>query len=97
MSTLFGDKGFRKNLQNKIKVAVENGDPTPWLNLIAEDDAALRANAFKVTYAIVPTNSFHDNRWLPFFSKLNLMSQARTLQIMGVDVALNRIPSERYD
>lgn len=96
MSTLIGDKDFRRNLQNKIKAAVADSDPSPWLSLMAESDGRIRANGFQVTYAIVPTNSYLDNRWLPFFSKLNLMSQARALRIMGVDVALNRIPSERY-
>lgn len=96
MSTLFGDKDFRRSLQDRIQAAVGDEDPTPWLSLIPENDAELRKTGFKVTYAIVPTNSYQDNRWLPFFSKLNLMSQARTLRIMGVDVALKRIPSERY-
>lgn len=96
-SVLLSDRNFRRAMRQKVEVAAEYTDPAPWLALIPEDDEDLEPSKYCVTYAIVPTNSFSDHRWLPFFSKLSLMNQAKALRLMGLDVALKRIPSERYN
>lgn len=95
-SVLLGDAQYRKRMREKINVAAGDIDPSPWLSQLPENQDALRQIKYKVTYAIVPSNSYQDSRWLPFFSKLNLMAQAKSLRLMGVEVAVNRIPSERY-
>lgn len=90
--TFLTDGAFREKLRAYIEKNVGQESSAAWLDLIPKLGESVEKSRYRITYAVV-TNSRQGGRdWLPFFSKLNLMQQARQLLNTGYRVGLTRVP-----
>jgi len=90
------DEVFREELRKVVCKVSTPQTQGRWLALIPPAGEVVDRTRYCVTYAVVtnarPNSNGRD--WLPFFSKLNLMQQARQLRTIGFKVAVTRVAIE---
>ncbi len=89
-TALLGDGGFRERVRKKIREV--GGDGESWDVVVPGADRRPDRTAYTVSYVVITNSTKTDHTWLPFFSRLNLMLQARTLENLGVSYTLDRVP-----
>lgn len=90
-STLIGDGAFRGSVRAKLS-ELAGDDADRWLNLIPESGSPVERNRYTVHFAVLTNSKGDGTRWLPFFSKLNLMQTAKQIQSLGPTVVVSRVP-----
>lgn len=88
-TTLLTDAEFRARL--RAEIVSDAGDRAGWSDLIPGPGEAPDRSAFTVSFVVVANSSRVGNNWLPFFSRLNLMQQGRTLDNLGIRYTLDRV------
>jgi len=88
-TTLLSDGEFREKLRDQIAQATD-GDST-WSAVIPGQDQQPARSAYTVSYVVIANSRRSDNTWRPFFSRLNLMLQARNLENLGIKFTLDRV------
>ncbi len=83
------DAEFRARL--RAEIVSDAGDRAGWSDLIPGPGEAPDRSAFTVSFVVVANSSRVGNNWLPFFSRLNLMQQGRTLDNLGIRYTLDRV------
>lgn len=89
-TTLVGDPEFRTRLKGLIASNADD-QAARWDALIPGAEETPARERFRVGYVVIANSTRPGNDWLPFFSKLNLMQSAKTLQNLGLQVTLDRV------
>lgn len=86
--TFISDSTFRQKIRQIVKDKRPR-DAHEWLDLVPE--GPLDRSKYCVSYVVVTDNQANGTDWLPFFSRLNLMQQAKMLSDeLGFRVAISR-------
>ncbi|MGB3413281.1 MAG: DUF6119 family protein [Microbacteriaceae bacterium] len=93
-TTFLADGYFRDQIREIIENDTQIEVRDRWLELIPGSNETINKSLYIVTYVIVANSARLGRDWIPFFSKLNLMQQARQLINMGFGVAIARVPIE---
>lgn len=88
-TALLADSDFRLRLREEITRAV--GDAPGWEAVIPGPSETPVRSSFTVSFVVVANSARARNGWLPFFSRLNLMQQARSLDNLGLRYTLDRV------
>ncbi len=91
-TALIGDGQFRNKIRAKMLEA--NRTPGVWDQVVPDSSEAPDRGAYTVSYVVITNSTKTDNTWLPFFSRLNLMLQARALANLGIRYTLDRVAVE---
>lgn len=89
-TALVADGEFREKIRAKILEL--NAASDAWGHVVPGASEAPDRGAYTVSYVVIANSTKTDNTWLPFFSRLNLMLQARTLANLGIRYTLDRVP-----
>lgn len=92
-STLIGDGAFRDDVRAKLG-DLAGTDAERWLDLVPDAGDLVERGRYTVHFAAITNAKGHGARWLPFFSKLNLMQTARQIRSLGPTVVISRVPVE---
>lgn len=92
-STLIGDGAFRDGVRAQLGV-LAGADAERWLDLVPTSGELPDRNRYTVHFAVLTNSKGVGTRWLPFFSKLNLMQTARQIQSLGPKVVISRVSVE---
>jgi len=93
-TTFLSDGPFRAALRAHIVDNVEPASRDRWLALIPPDGDPIDRASYRVTYAVLANSDRQGLDWLPFFSKLNLVQNARQIANLGLPVSITRVPVE---
>jgi len=86
------DGEFRDHVRQVIN---EISDPLfkdKWLDIVPPASSTVNRSDYHVTFAVIARPKRTGNDWIPFFSKLNLMNQSKTLINLGFKVSITQIP-----
>ncbi len=89
-STLIGDGNFRSDVRVKLG-DLAGSDAERWLNLVPDAGDLVERGRYTVHFAVITNSRGTGTKWLPFFSKLNLMQTARQIHSLGPRVVISRV------
>lgn len=84
---LLNDSLFRDNLRKKIN-SLTSKRASEFASLFSEENVKKDNRKLTVIYAIIPSSNKSGRGSIPFFSRLNLVMFAKTIQGMGLKVEL---------
>lgn len=93
-NTFIGDGEFRDKMREVIATQAGEENKAQWLAMIPPSGQSIDRSKYTVSYVVIASSKKEGNSWLPFFSKLNLMQQAKQLRNLGVKVSISRVPVE---
>lgn len=92
--TFIEDGEYRRQLREKIS-AMNLADEARWLDLIPDEMTVPDAARYTVTYVVIADGSTQASKWLPFFSKLNLMQHGRQVRNMGYRLEIANVTQKK--
>ena len=93
-TTFVSDGPFRDEMRKAVAAAAGEDLRSKWLELIPSDGDQIDRSRYSVAYVVVADSKRTGTAWLPFFSKLNLMQNGRSLQNLGFRVSISRVATE---
>lgn len=92
--TFVEDGEYRRQLRQKI-VDMRLMDEARWLELIPDERTVPDPARYTVVYVVIASGSGTASKWLPFFSKLNLMQHGRQVRNLGFKLEIANVTQKK--
>ncbi|MBB4071396.1 DUF6119 family protein [Canibacter oris] len=89
---LLHDAQYRNRIRSYFQQSLTPNSANNYLNSIPETITTADRDKYKITFAVITDSTRTGKDWLPFFSKVNLMGQAKFIRGLGLQLEILKVP-----